>query len=174
GLGAAESGRVASVAGRGALALTGLGWALHLGCVVTRGLAAGRVPWGNMYEFILAACLVGASAWLVVVARRPALRPLGLVVTLVLVVLLGADGMLLYTKIVPLVPALNSYWLKIHVTAAVTASGVFLVGFVAAALTLIRNGYDDGKTRFPYTLGARLPAADSLERTTFRIHALAF
>jgi cytochrome c-type biogenesis protein CcsB len=166
--------RVAALAGRSALTLTLLGWALHLGCLVTRGLAAHRVPWGNMYEFVLAACLVGATAWLLVLWRRPALRPLGLFVTLALVLMLGIDGMLLYTKIVPLVPALNSYWLKIHVTAAIIASGTFLVGFAAAAMTLIRTGYDAGKARFPYPLGARMPAADALERITFRIHAFAF
>ncbi len=169
-----ENARLAGLAGRGALVLTGLGWALHLAAIVTRGLAAHRVPWGNMYEFIMAVCFVGATAWLVLVLRRPRLRPLGLFVTLALVVLLGVDGMLLYTKVAPLVPALNSYWLKIHVTAAITASGTFLVGFVAAAMTLVRTGYDAGKTRFPYTLGPRLPAADILERLTFRIHALAF
>jgi cytochrome c-type biogenesis protein CcsB len=172
--GLAENARIAGLAGRGALALTVLGWLLHLGCLVARGLAAHRVPWGNMYEFVLAVCLVGATAWLVLLNRRPQLRPLGLFVTLVLVLLLGIDGMLLYTKIVPLVPALNSYWLKIHVTAAVTASGIFLVGAVAAAMTLIRSGYDDGKLRFPYSLGGRLPEAEGLERVTFRIHAFAF
>src|SRR6266705_3828551 len=169
-----DDARVARLSGRGGFALTLLGAALHLACLVPRGLAAHRVPWGNMYEFVLAVCLVGVTAWTVLLVRRPQLRPLGLFVTLALVVLLGIDGMLLYTKVAPLQPALNSYWLKIHVTAAVTASGIFLVGFVAAALTLIRVGYDDGKARFPYTLGVRLPAADSLERRTFRIHALAF
>jgi cytochrome c-type biogenesis protein CcsB len=171
---APDDARVARLSGRGGFALTLLGAALHLGCLVTRGLAAHRVPWGNMYEFVLAVCLVGVTAWTVLLVRRPQLRPLGLFVTLALVVLLGIDGMLLYTKVAPLQPALNSYWLKIHVTAAIIASGVFLVGFVAAALSLIRTGYDDGKTRFPYTLGERLPAADSLERTTFRVHTFAF
>jgi cytochrome c-type biogenesis protein CcsB len=92
----------------------------------------------------------------------------------VLVILLGIDGMRLYTSVAPLVPALNSYWLKIHVTAAVTASGTFLVGFVVAAMTLIRMGYDAGRTSFPFTLGDRLPEADRLERLTFRVHAFAF
>jgi cytochrome c-type biogenesis protein CcsB len=171
---AVDDARVARLSGRGGFALTLLGAALHLGCLLTRGLAAHRVPWGNMYEFVLAVCLVGVTAWTVLLLRRPQLRPLGLFVTLALVLLLGIDGMLLYTKVAPLQPALNSYWLKIHVTAAIIASGVFLVGFVAAALSLIRTGYDDGKTRFPYTLGDRLPAADGLERTAFRIHAFAF
>jgi cytochrome c-type biogenesis protein CcsB len=172
--GSAPESRAVRLAGRVGYGLTALGWLLHLGALVTRGLAAHRVPWGNMYEFVLAVCLVGATAWLVLLARRPQLRPLGLFVTLVLVLLLGIDGMLLYTKVAPLQPALNSYWLKIHVTAAITASGTFLVGFVAAAMTLIRSGYDAGKRSFPYSLGDRLPGADGLERTTFRVHAFAF
>jgi cytochrome c-type biogenesis protein CcsB len=166
--------RIAAWAGRTATALTVLGWLAHVGCVVTRGLAAHRVPWGNMYEFVLAVTLVGATAWLVLLFRRPTARPLGLFVTLALVILLGVDGMKLYTPVEPLVPALNSYWLKIHVTAAITASGILMLGFVAAALTLVRTGHEAGKTRFPYSLGDRLPAADSLERLTFRLHAFAF
>ncbi len=156
------------------LVLTDLAWSAQVGCVLTRGLAAHRVPWGNMYEFVLAVCLVGATAWLVLLWRRPTVRPLGLYAALVLAVLLGIDGMLLYTSVGPLQPILNSYWLKIHVTAAVTASGVLMVGFIVAALTLIRYGYEAGKDRFPYTLGVRLPAAANLERLTFRLHALAF
>jgi cytochrome c-type biogenesis protein CcsB len=157
------SSRFAPLAGWSAVALTGLGWLAHLGCLVARGLAAHRVPWGNMYEFVLAVTFVGATAWLVMVTRRPSLRPLGLFVTLVLVVLLGIDGMRLYTAVEPL-----------HVTAAVTASGTFLVGFVIAGMALIRMGHDHGYTRFPFSLGDRLPAADRLERLTFRVHAFAF
>ena len=165
---------VEKLAGRAAVAFTGVGWLLHASCLVTRGFADRRVPWGNMYEFILAVCLVGTAAWLVLLARRPWLRPLGLYVTLVVPLLLGIDGMLLYSQAGPLVPALNSYWLKIHVTAAITASGILLVGFVAATLTLIRAGYEAGRNRYPYSLGDRLPSTQILEQMTFRIHALAF
>jgi cytochrome c-type biogenesis protein CcsB len=112
--------------------------------------------------------------WLVVLARRPALRPLGLFVTLSLVVILGFAGMVLYTDAAPLVPALNSYWLKIHVSAAAVSSGLLLVASVPAVLFLIRSGYDTGKRRFPYPIGGRLPAADPLERLSFRLHAFAF
>jgi cytochrome c-type biogenesis protein CcsB len=172
--GLAEDARIAGISGRAAFVSTGLAWLLHLGALVTRGLAAHRVPWGNMYEFVLAVCLVGAAAWLVLLLRRPQLRPLGLFATLVLVVLLGIDLVLLHTQVAPLQPALNSYWLKIHVTAAIIASGVFLVGFVAAAMTLVRTGYDNGKRSFPYSLGGWLPEAGGLERVTFRVHAFAF
>jgi cytochrome c-type biogenesis protein CcsB len=166
-------GRVVLV-GRGAVAVTVVGWLAHLATIVTRGLAAHRVPWGNMYEFVLAVCFVGATAWLVLVVRRPLARHLGLYVTLALVVMLGLAGMRLYTKAGPLMPALNSYWLKIHVTAASVASGILLVGFIAAAMTLIRTGFESGKRRFPYSLGEKLPDGQGLERLTFRVHAFAF
>jgi cytochrome c-type biogenesis protein CcsB len=157
-----------------AVALTVLGVLAHAGVLVTRGLAAGRVPWGNMYEFVVALSLVGAVTWLVLLVARPTLRLLGLFVTLALVLILGFAGMVLYTKAAPLVPALNSYWLKIHVSAAATASGLLLVAFVPAALFLIRSGYEKGKRGFPYTIGEKLPAAEGLERLTFRLHAFAF
>ena len=157
-----------------AVGLTALGTVLHAGVLISRGLAAGRVPWGNMYEFVVAVCFVGAVTWLVLLARRPALRLLGLFVMIALVLLLGFAGVVLYTKAAPLVPALNSYWLKIHVTAAATSSGLLLMAFVPAALFLIRAGYDQGKRRLLYPIGAKLPRAETLERLSFRLHAFAF
>jgi cytochrome c-type biogenesis protein CcsB len=160
--------------GRAGVAFTAAAALVHASVLVTRGIAAGRVPWGNMYEFVIALSFVGAVAWLVLLTRRPALRSVGLFVTLVLALVLGFADVVLYTKVEPLVPALNSYWLKIHVTAAATASGLLLVAFVPAALFLVRDGYEKGKRRFPYSLGRRLPAADGLERLSFRLHTFAF
>ncbi len=170
---------LARALGRAAVAVTFSGFALALTSLVTRGVSVGRVPWGNMYEFVCLACLVGVLCWLIVIIRRPQLRHLGLFVLLPVVLLLGLAGTVLYAEAAPLVPALNSVWLKIHVSAAATSSGIFLFGFVCAVLYLLRQGYDariaDGRVvKFPFTLAPRLPAADSLERLTFRVHALAF
>ncbi|HEY1176140.1 MAG TPA: c-type cytochrome biogenesis protein CcsB [Phytomonospora sp.] len=168
----------ANRAGVVALWLTWIGAALHLACLVLRAWSVGRVPWGNMYEFIIAVCLVGVGTWLVVVATGMAARRLGLFTTLVAILLLGTATRL-YTEAAPLVPALNSYWIAIHVTAAVLASGIFMVGFVPAALQLIRRRYDQvegtgKKLRFPITLGERLPAVENLERLVFKLHVFAF
>ena len=160
--------------GFAAVGLNLLGLLLHLGTLVTRGVAADRMPWGNMYEYILSATFVTSVVWAGVVLRRPAVRHLGLFATLALVVLLGAAGMIAYTPVGPLVPALNSYWFLIHVSTIIISSGVLLIGAVPAAMFLIRNGYDEGKRRFPYTLGRQLPEAVSLERLSFRLHAFGF
>src|SRR4051812_2073839 len=162
------------IAGGVAVGLNVAGLLLHLGTLVTRGIAADRMPWGNMYEFILSVTFVGSAAWLGVLSRRPAVRHLGLFVTLVLVVLLGAAGLIAYTPVGPLVPALHSNWFVIHVSTIILASGILLLGAVPAAMFLLKTGYDQGKRRFPYPLGRHVAAAAMLERLTFRLHAFAF
>jgi cytochrome c-type biogenesis protein CcsB len=172
---AAPTRNLGAIVGRVAVGINWLGLAVHLAALVTRGLAAHRMPWGNMYEFIMSVTFVGSAVWLGVQAGRPKIRHLGLFVTLALVVLLGADGLIAYQPVGPLVPALNSYWFIIHVSTIILASGIFLIGAVPATMFLIKNGYDQGKRRFPYTLGRRVTADPTmLERLTFRLHAFAF
>ncbi|MBO4207586.1 c-type cytochrome biogenesis protein CcsB [Micromonospora echinofusca] len=166
-----DPGRLAGLIGVGLTALAAL---LHLGALVTRGVAADRMPWGNMYEYVLTVSFIGVAAWLAVLAKRPALRHLGLFLTLVMVLLLAFAEMVLYVEITPLIPALNSYWFVIHVSTVVFSSGIFLLGFVPAVMYLMRNGYESGRRGFPYDLARRVPKAATLERLTFGLHAFAF
>ncbi|MCU1594541.1 MAG: putative cytochrome assembly protein, partial [Frankiales bacterium] len=168
-----------SRAGRFALTLTAAGWAVHVTSLVLRGFAAHRVPWGNMYEFSSAVALVAVTFFLVLVARGRVERALGAFVMLPVVLYLGLASSVLYTAAGPLVPALNSYWIKIHVAAAITASGSFLLSGVVAALYLLRTRYDSTIAqqkvpRFPVTLGAQLPAAPVLDRVSYSVIAFAF
>ncbi|MBC9002310.1 c-type cytochrome biogenesis protein CcsB [Micromonospora aurantiaca (nom. illeg.)] len=152
--------------------------AAQAGSLIARAAAAGRVPWGNMYEFIVAVTLVGVIAWLVLAIQRPALRPLGLYVAVCALVLLAAAGLHLYTPAGPLVPALQSVWLAVHVSAAAVASGLFLIGFAAAVALLLRARYERRGTPksgdLRDTLAARLPAATVWRRLSFRMHAVGF
>jgi cytochrome c-type biogenesis protein CcsB len=172
--GGGESASKAALAGGVAVGLFAIAAAVHLAVLVTRGIAAERMPWGNMYEYVLAVTFVGSVGWLWLVSRRTSIRHLGLFVALAMVLLLAVAGLVLYVPIVPLLPALNSYWFIVHVSAAALSSGLLLLGAVPAVMYLIRDGYDRGKRSFPYTLGARVPAAATLERLTFRLHAFAF
>ncbi len=164
----------AGIAGMVGVGLSVAGLGVHVAALVARAIAAGRVPWGNMYEFVMTLTVVFGLGWLVLLATRPTLRPLGVFVSAAQALLLGFGALVLVTPAEPLMPALQSAWLKIHVSAAAIASGLLLLAFVPAALFLVRAGYDDGKRRFPYGFGQRLPAADTLERLSFRLHAVAF
>jgi cytochrome c-type biogenesis protein CcsB len=170
----------AELAGRLAVLLTVLGAAGHLTSIVLRGTAVDRIPWGNMYEFTSAVGFVAVAAFCVVLLRQPRIRYLGMFVMLPVIVLMFLAGTVLYAKAAPLVPALRSYWLAIHVTAAITATGIFLVSFVATLLYLIRARYDRltaaGATslRFPTSLGSRLPEAGVLDQVAYRTVAFGF
>jgi cytochrome c-type biogenesis protein CcsB len=157
--------------GRAAVVLTLLAFAVHAGSVLTRGLAAGRVPWGNMYEYSSATALVAVGAFLVLLARERA-RFLGAFVLLLVVVLLGLAGTVLYKPAGPLVPALHSYWIAIHVAAAILASGSFAVGAVVTVLYLVRARHERDPAKAG--LGRLLPPAQTLDRVAYRVHAFAF
>jgi cytochrome c-type biogenesis protein CcsB len=119
-----------------ALAVAGV--VLHAGSVLARGLAAGRVPWANMYEYSSVVALLAVVLGLVVVQRRMGYGHLvGFV--LALAVLSMTVALPLFTPAGPVVPALQSYWIRIHTAAAMAASGVFMVGFAATALYLLKD-----------------------------------
>lgn len=156
--------------GRCAVALTGLAALVHAASLALRGAAIGRVPWANMYEFISALCFVAVAGWLVMLYRQQrtatALPRLGGFVLLPVVVLMFLGGTVLYAQAAPLIPQLNSYWITIHVSAAITATGIFLVSGVASMLYLLA-------TRTGSRLGCRLPDIAILDRVAYRTAVVA-
>lgn len=158
-----------------AATLTMLAFVLHLGGVLARGLAAGRAPWGNMYEFTAAATLAATAAYLVFLRRQP-VRDLGVWILALVTLCLGLAVTVLYTPAGDLVPVLNSYWLVIHVAAAIIAGGVFTVGAAATGLYLLRGRADGRDASGQATRGyaGRLPAAATLERVAHTAHLFAF
>lgn len=145
--------------------------------VVARGLAAERVPWGNMYEFGCVGILVALVVYLALV-RLADIDYLGLLITGFGTVVLGAS-MSVYVPAGPLVPALQSYWLVIHVLAAMIAGAAFLVGAAASVLFLLTSRAETraaaSGVRGPRRgLLARMPAPAALDRLAYRVHAFAF
>jgi cytochrome c-type biogenesis protein CcsB len=132
-----------------------------------------------MYEFSSMVALMAVAIFVVLVATGRVDRSLGAFVMVPAVLYLGLAGTVLYTAAGPLVPALDSYWIKIHVFAAILSSGAFLLSGVVALLYLLRVRHDDlvaagGTPRFPFSLGASLPAARALDRVTYAVIAFAF
>ena len=157
--------------GKAGLALVYLGIALLLGCIVLRGLATARAPWGNMYEFINLTSFCGLAA-AAVVLRKPQFRALWVFVLVPVLILLTVSGKWLYTHAAPVMPALQSYWLPIHVSVVSLGSGVFLVAGVASILFLLKmSRFGDGALA---GVVSRLPDAQSLDRIASRTTIFAF
>jgi len=157
--------------------LTCAGLAMQLTAVATRGLAEHRIPWGNMYEFI-AAITCAAVLVLVVGAIRFRAYYLGLFVLLPVVLALAVDVVVIYTPAGQLVPALQSYWIAIHVTGMIIAIGTFTFGAVVTALYLLVSRYQRrtaaGRPTATAGIMERLPGADVLDRLAYRTILFAF
>lgn len=161
--------------GGAGLALAYLGIVLLAACIVLRGAATMRPPWGNMYEFINLTCFVGLVA-AAVVLRRPRYRSLWVFVLVPVLILLFVSGHWLYANAAPVMPALQSYWLPIHVSVVALGSGVFVVAGVASILFLARTsrlGDPDTPGRLA-ALVRRLPDAQTLDRIAYRTTIFAF
>jgi cytochrome c-type biogenesis protein CcsB len=155
-----------------ASSLTVLGTSLLLLGVVCRGFAAKRAPWGNMYEFSTTCALVVLVVFIAVARRRPALRYLGVFVVVPVLLTLGLAVAVLYVPAGPLLPALKSYWLVIHVAAAIVSGGVFTVGGVVTGLYLVQDRWE--RKGVANSLSRRLPAAEQLDQSAYRLFAFVF
>jgi cytochrome c-type biogenesis protein CcsB len=161
--------------GRAGLAVVYVGIGLLLTCIVLRGLATLRVPWGNMYEFINLTCCCGLVAGAVVL-RRPQYRALWVFLLLPILVLLTVSGHWLYSHAAPVMPALQSYWLPIHVSVVSLGSGVFMVAGVASVLFLLKlSPLSDADAEGTLArVVHRLPDAETLDRIAYRTTIFAF
>ncbi|MSX17483.1 MAG: c-type cytochrome biogenesis protein CcsB [Actinobacteria bacterium] len=157
--------------GRIAIALTSLAFALHFAGVIARGISAHRVPWGNMYEFSTTGS-VAVTGMFLLLLRRHSLRWLTLVVTFAVLMTLGTAITLLYVPTAPLVPALKSTWLVIHVSAAVISGGVFLLANAVAGAYLYLDRVESRGPRPSWAL--KIPSLEALDRLCYRLVAFVF
>ena len=145
------------------LLMTGVAFALHSGLLLVRGLAAGRLPFSNLYEFTLV--FAWATLLLFVACairfRLLAAAPLALSLTTLLI---GVAAMM-PRDIRPLMPALRSGWLQSHVASGILAYGALAVSAVLAIVMLTRS--EEKETGLESDWAARywkMPAAIEQER----------
>jgi cytochrome c-type biogenesis protein CcsB len=162
---------------RTAFGLTCIGLACHVLAILTRGLAEHRVPWGNMYEFVAA---ITCMAVLVLVAASIRFQAyyMGLFVLFPVVLGLGIDLTVIYTAAGQLVPALQSYWIAIHVTAMIVAAGLFIFGAVVTTTYLLADRSQRriaaGRPSAMAGILEHLPQPAILDRLSYRSILFAF
>lgn len=154
-----------------ATAMMILGFLLLLAGVISRGLSAGRAPWGNMYEFSITGALAFTAAYLGAL-RKYDLRWLGLFVSISVLLALGTAVTVLYVPSAPLVPALKSAWLVIHVSTAIISGGIFLLSNIIAGAFLFLDSMEKKGERAPWA--KRLPSLDVLDQLSYRLVAFVF
>ena len=162
-------------AARAAIVLMVMAFAIHVVAVVTRSIAAQRVPWGNMYEFSTTSALIIAGIYLIMLIRRD-LRFVGVMISGLVTLLLTMATIAHPTPVSPLQPVLQSYWLIIHVSIAVLATALFTL---TAAMSILQLVQSNAQTRLMQGKGTwsflrLVPTAGSLENWSYRINAVGF
>jgi cytochrome c-type biogenesis protein CcsB len=151
-------------AGRTAL-LAGL--AVHTVSLVVRGLAAGRLPFLNYYEYLVAFTWGAVIVYLVLesVTRQRAVGAFAVP----LVTAFAGLAALLPTEVNPTPEVLRNAWSVPHIGSAVLAYGAFLVAAMLAVIYLLRERAAPGTF-----LAQRLPTADVVDHVTYRTIAFGF
>jgi cytochrome c-type biogenesis protein CcsB len=145
------------------LAATVAGLAANTIALVVRSAISGHPPVTNLFEYL------SFFAWAIVVGFLLMWRRKGLELLTVFAAPV-AFAMMVMASLFPsqieqqLIPALQSYWLWIHVSLAVLAEAAFAVAFVASVLYLVgaRRGFERG------------PGADALDAVTYRAIGIGF
>lgn len=123
--------------GKLAITVTILGFIANLGYFITRWIAAGHAPVSNLFEFTAAfgMMIVGAFILIYFIYKVPALGLFALPVAILII----AYASMFPKEITPLIPALKSYWLTIHVITAAMGEAILAISAVAGLIYLLKN-----------------------------------
>lgn len=157
--------------------LTVLAWLFHFGATLTRGIAAGRVPWANLYEFAMIGTLLIVLVFLAVLTRID-LRFLGTFVNGLVVVLLGLAATNFYATVTPLMDPLKSVWLVIHVFVASLGTAFFALAFALSVIQLMQSRRErllmEGSAKTGPGFLRTFPLSERLESMAYRFAIIGF
>jgi cytochrome c-type biogenesis protein CcsB len=171
GVGAKFSGKVGSAMTWSATVMGSVGLMVRWRESYLMGADVGHIPVSNLYEVFILFAVMTALLYLTY-ERRYNNRAMG---AFVLTVISAAVGFILwYTfdreahHIQPLVPALQSYWMKIHVPANFVGYGAFALAAMLGVAYLLIDRRPDG------LLAKRLPSTEVLDDIMYKAIALGF
>jgi ABC-type transport system involved in cytochrome c biogenesis permease subunit len=149
---------------RAATALAALGVVTHTAYLATRWIAAGQIeilarertgdvlssydrfwfmvshpPYTNLFDALNFVAWAMMVCYLII-ERKWGLRVVGVLAVALALVAMGEASLVTDKQIEPLVPALQSYWILIHVGMLFVSYSLFTLGAVCALLYLVRTG----------------------------------
>jgi cytochrome c-type biogenesis protein CcsB len=143
--------------------VTLLGFASNTGALIMRSVLSGHPPVTNLFEYL------SFFAWAIVLGflliwRRKGLEILTAFAATIAFAMMAMASMFPSDISRQLIPALQSYWLWIHVSLAILAEAAFAVAFVASLMCLLgdKRGH------------RRLPDRNLLDSITYRAIGIGF
>lgn len=139
----------------------------HTIALVVRGIGAGRVPLTNQYEFATSFAW-GIALCFIIFEKKYDFRAMGTFVTPIIFIIIGYAAMQ-NKGVRPLMPALQSNWLTIHVSTAVISYGAFGVACGVSGMYLLRERFkqDDFFVK-------HIPSLEKLDIISYRTISLGY
>lgn len=133
-----------------AMGLTIVGFTAQLGYFILRWVAAGHAPVSNLNEFLtfFGIMLIGSFLGFFYIYRQPVVGLFLLPVAILII----AYASMFANEVSPLIPALQSHWLTIHVITVATASAVLSVSFVTGLIYLLKKVDTTNKSKSAFFL----------------------
>ncbi|KGX85956.1 c-type cytochrome biogenesis protein CcsB [Pontibacillus litoralis] len=119
-----------------AITITIIGFVLQLGYFITRWIVSKHAPVSNLFEFTTFFGMMLVFAFIIIYFIYR-LNILGLF-TLPVAIIIIAYASMFPTEVSPLIPALQTHWLYIHVTTAAAGEAILAVSFAAGLIYLIK------------------------------------
>jgi cytochrome c-type biogenesis protein CcsB len=160
------------------LALMTLGVVANGIGVLTRGIAANRVPWANMYEFSITGAFIASSIYMLSLLFKD-VKFIATFVSGFVVLIIGSANTLFYVQVESLLPALQDYWLVIHVSVAILATAFFTIAAAMAGILVMKESKFITNTKLPGANGVRkllkvFPKTEKLNRTSYQFNIIGF
>ena len=147
---------------------------LHGVGVVLRGIAASRVPWANMYEFSITGSFVIVVIFLLALFFVLDIRIIAVMVSGFALLVLGAATTWFVVDVKSLMPALQSYWLLIHVTVAILATAFFNIAAALSIVYLLKGSKRIAKNKTVKRVLALFAEPIKLEKLAYRFNIIGF
>ncbi|TDL34699.1 c-type cytochrome biogenesis protein CcsB [Jeotgalibacillus sp. S-D1] len=120
-----------------AITITIIGFISQLGYFITRWIAAGHAPVSNLFEFITFFGMMLVAGFIIIyfIYRAHVLGVFALPIALLVI----AYSSMFPRDISPLIPALQSDWLAIHVSTVAAGEAILAISFVAGLIYLLKD-----------------------------------
>ncbi|MGG0716647.1 c-type cytochrome biogenesis protein CcsB [Robertmurraya massiliosenegalensis] len=118
------------------IVITIIGFLAQLGFFITRWIVAGHAPLSNLFEYttFFGMCLVAAFILIYFIYKTSILGMFVLPIALLII----AYASMFPREISPLIPALQSHWLQVHVSTVALGEAILAVSFGAALIYLVK------------------------------------
>lgn len=139
----------------------------HSLALIFRSIGAGRLPLSNQYEFATSFAW-GIALCFIVFETKYDFKAMGTFVAPIVFIIIGYAAMQ-NKDVRPLMPALQSKWLSIHVSLAILSYGSFGVGAGVSSMYLLRDKFKEDEF-----IRKHVPSFEKLDNLSYKAISLGF